>query len=119
MSGRVTRAARDLRRAQRAYMENRGNDALGRAVAVAAERLDDALDAGVRPGQSRRGSALEAVLNVLIGCGVASIGNAVFLPLVGLPAPSAGQHVALAVLFTALSLARSYGVRRLFNRLGV
>jgi len=70
-------------------------------------------------GQSRRGSALEAVLNVLIGCAVAAIGNAVFLPLVGLPSPSAGQHAALAGLFTALSVVRSYGVRRLFNRLGI
>ncbi|MFW8636722.1 DUF7220 family protein [Cribrihabitans pelagius] len=70
-------------------------------------------------GQSRRGSALEAALNVLIGCVVSAAGSAVFLPLVGLPAPSAGQHIALAFLFTLLSLARSYGLRRLFNRLGL
>jgi len=69
-------------------------------------------------GQSRSGSALEAVLNVMVGCCVSAFGNAVFLPLVGLPAPTVRQHVALATLFTALSLARSYGLRRLFNRFG-
>lgn len=115
----VVPAARDLRRAQRAYMSDRGNEALGRAVGAASDRLDTVLaDHNPRGGQSRRGSVLEAILNVLIGCAVAAIGNAVFLPLVGLPAPSAGQHVALAFLFTLLSLARSYGLRRLFNRLG-
>lgn len=117
---RVVRAARDLRRAQRAYMADRGNEALGCALGAAAERLDAALAAhDPRVRQSRRSSALEAVLNVLIGCVVAAVGNAVFLPLVGLPAPSAGQHASLAACFTALSLARSYGVRRLFNRLGI
>jgi hypothetical protein len=69
-------------------------------------------------GQTRRGSALEAVLNILIGSGVAYLGNMVFLPLVGI-AIGAGQNLALTGLFTALSLARSYWVRRFFNCLGI
>lgn len=94
--------------------------ALGRAAGWVARPILCIRGDGVAScGQTRRGSALEAVLNVVIGCVVAMFGNAVFLPLVGLPAPSAGQHVALAACFTALSLARSYGVRRLFNRLGI
>ena len=123
MSAEVIGAARALRLAQRAYMADRGNDELGAEVGAAAAALDAALDGREPPArpsvQTRRGSALEAALNVLIGIAVAAIGNALFLPLVGLPAPDAGQHVALAALFTALSLARSYAVRRLFNRLGV
>ena len=36
-------AAKDLRAAQRAYMADRGNNALGRAVAEAASALDVAI----------------------------------------------------------------------------
>lgn len=36
-------AAKDLRICQRAYMLDRGNDELGRAVGVAAEKLDELL----------------------------------------------------------------------------
>jgi len=117
MSADVNGAARALR------LADRGNNELDAEVGAAAAALDGALDGREPParpsGQTRRGSALEAVLNVLFGTAVAAIVNALFLPLVGLPAPDAGQHVALAELFTALSLARSYAVRRLFNRLGV
>jgi uncharacterized membrane protein YgaE (UPF0421/DUF939 family) len=68
--------------------------------------------------QSRAGSAFEALLNIAIGCGVAFLGNLVFLPLVGLQI-TAGQNLTLTFLFTGLSLVRSYSVRRLFNRLGI
>lgn len=41
----LTARARELREAQRAYMQNRGNDEYGRKVAEAAGRLDMALAA--------------------------------------------------------------------------
>lgn len=66
--------------------------------------------------QSRRGSAFEAVANVAIGYGVAVAAQAAILPLFGLHA-SASDHLAIAALFTIVSLVRSYALRRLFNRL--
>ncbi len=66
--------------------------------------------------QSRRMSAVEAVANVAIGYVVAVAANAVVLPLFGLH-PSALDSFAIGALFTAISLARSYALRRLFNRI--
>lgn len=39
----VTTAAQNLRKAQKAYMQNRGNDEYGKKVAEAAEALDEVL----------------------------------------------------------------------------
>lgn len=61
-------------------------------------------------------SAVEAVANVAIGYVVAVAANAVVLPLFGLH-PSALDSFAIGALFTAISLARSYVLRRLFNRI--
>jgi len=61
-------------------------------------------------------SAVEAMANVAIGYVVAVAANAVVLPLFGLH-PSAFDSLAIGALFTAISLARSYVLRRLFNRI--
>lgn len=61
-------------------------------------------------------SAVEAVANVAIGYVVAVAANAVVLPLFGLH-PTAFDSFAIGALFTAISLARSYVLRRLFNRI--
>jgi hypothetical protein len=61
-------------------------------------------------------SAVEAVANVAIGYVVAVAANAVVLPLFGLH-PTAFDSLAIGALFTAISLARSYVLRRLFNRI--
>lgn len=61
-------------------------------------------------------SAVEAVANVAIGYVVAVAANAVVLPLFGLH-PSALDSFAIGALYTAISLARSYALRRLFNRI--
>lgn len=61
-------------------------------------------------------SAVEAVANVAIGYVVAVAANAVVLPLFDLH-PSAFDSLAIGALFTAISLARSYALRRLFNRI--
>jgi hypothetical protein len=61
-------------------------------------------------------SAIEAVANVAIGYLVAVAANAVVLPLFGLH-PTAFDSFAIGALFTAISLARSYVLRRLFNRI--
>lgn len=67
--------------------------------------------------QSRRMSAVEALTSTAIGYGVAVAANAVVLPAFGFPV-SVGQSFVIGAIFTAVSLARGYLVRRLFDRLG-
>ena len=66
-------------------------------------------------GQSRKGSAAEAIANTAIGYVVAVAAQAVILPAFGLHA-STGQHLGIAAAFTAVSLVRGYVLRRVFNR---
>lgn len=69
------------------------------------------------PGaQSRTMSLVEAVANVVVGYLVAVAANIVVLPAFGLHA-SVGAFAAIGGIFTAISLARSYVLRRLFERL--
>lgn len=65
--------------------------------------------------QTRKQSAIEAVANVAIGYTVAVLAQVVVFPAVGVSA-SIGQNLAIGAAFTAISLARSYCVRRWFNR---
>ena len=66
--------------------------------------------------QSRVMSLVEAATNVLLGCAVALATQLLAFPLVGIQA-SMAQHLWLTTVFTGVSLARSYLVRRLFNRM--
>lgn len=65
-------------------------------------------------GQSRRASLAEAILNVLLGFWISVAANIWLLPLWGFH-PSVSQGVEIGILFTWISLARSYVLRRLFN----
>lgn len=64
--------------------------------------------------QSRLGSAAEAVANVAVGYAVNFAANLAVLPVFGFDV-SAGEAAGIGVVFTAISLARSYLLRRLFN----
>lgn len=64
--------------------------------------------------QSRKASAIEAVVNVLVGYWVAVAAQAAIFPLFGLHVSHA-EHMAIAGLFTVVSLVRSYALRRVFN----
>lgn len=66
--------------------------------------------------QSRRGSLIEAVANVVIGYGIAVGAQVAIFPLFGIHLPLA-DNLLIGVLFTVVSLVRSYFLRRLFNRL--
>jgi hypothetical protein len=66
--------------------------------------------------QSKTQSAIESVANVAIGYLVALAAQLVIFPLLGIPV-SLEQNLMIGAFFTAVSLARSYCVRRLFNRL--
>lgn len=67
--------------------------------------------------QSKLSSAAESVANVAVGYSVAMITQAMVFPLFGLHASTAA-HAGIALIFTAVSLVRSYALRRLFNRIG-
>lgn len=65
--------------------------------------------------QSKRGSLTEAIANTVIGYLVAVVANVAVLPMFGLR-PSVSQSFGIGLVFTVISLARSYALRRLFNR---
>lgn len=64
--------------------------------------------------QTRIGSLIEAVVNVLIGFSINYVANLLVLPLFGF-AVSAGQAFGIGLIFTVISVARSYAIRRWFN----
>lgn len=72
-----------------------------------------------RPGRStndpnRAQSAIESAANVAIGYGVAVASQIAILPLFGVRLPLS-DNLLIGAYFTAISLARSYVVRRMFN----
>ena len=66
--------------------------------------------------QTRLESAIEAVFNMLIGCVIAFSSQYLIFPLVGIHEVTFEQHLAVTVFFTAVSLLRSYFIRRWCNR---
>lgn len=65
--------------------------------------------------QSRCASALECVINVLVGYVIALAAQMVIFPIFGIYVSHA-EHAAIGAMFTIVSLVRSYALRRLFNR---
>jgi len=65
--------------------------------------------------QTKSQSAVESVTNVAIGYGVSLAANATILPLFGI-AISTADNLAIGAIYTAISIVRSYCVRRAFNR---
>lgn len=68
--------------------------------------------------QTRRASLAEAITNVLVGYCVAIAAQVVIFPMFGIHI-GAGSHAAIGLLFTLVSLVRSYVLRRLFETLRV
>jgi hypothetical protein len=64
--------------------------------------------------QTRMGSLIEALMNVAIGFGINFVANLVILPLIGFHI-TVGQNLFIGVLYTLVSVARSYVIRRWFN----
>lgn len=66
--------------------------------------------------QTRFGSALESLANIVIGFAINWVANLLVFPLFGFDiTPAQAFHVGL--IFTAISLVRSYVLRRVFNRI--
>lgn len=64
--------------------------------------------------QTRLGSLIEACINVAIGYWINFAANLLILPLFGWHV-TVSQNLALGAIYTAISIARSYAVRRWFN----
>lgn len=66
--------------------------------------------------QSKRQSLSEAVFNTAVGYGVNFTANLIVLPCFGFNV-TLKQNLILGVIFTLISIARGYCVRRLFDRI--
>jgi membrane protein implicated in regulation of membrane protease activity len=64
--------------------------------------------------QTRLGSLIEALANVVIGFGINWVANMAILPLFGFHVTGA-QAFGIGVFFTVISIVRSYVLRRWFN----
>lgn len=64
--------------------------------------------------QTRLGSLIEALMNVAIGLLVSVAANAIVFPSFGFQ-PTVGENLAISLIYTAISIARQYVLRRLFN----
>lgn len=64
--------------------------------------------------QSRLMSMVEAIVNVLVGFWVAVLTQMLVFPLFDLHA-SFSQNISMGLIFTVVSLVRSYLLRRAFN----
>jgi len=66
--------------------------------------------------QKRTHSALESVANLAVGYALAMAVQAIVFPIVLGVQATTTQHAGIALIFSVVSLARSYTLRRLFNR---
>ena len=66
--------------------------------------------------QTRRQSLIEVVINIVVGFGINTALNFTVFPIFGWHI-SMKQNLALGVIYTIVSIARSYCLRRVFNRL--
>ncbi|MGY2258171.1 DUF7220 family protein [Pseudomonas sp. SDO55104_S430] len=66
--------------------------------------------------QSRKGSAFEACINMVVGLIVSMIANSIVFPRFGFN-PSLLDNIGITIIYTVISLVRSYCLRRAFNML--
>ncbi len=64
--------------------------------------------------QTRLGSLIEVCINILIGFAINWVANMYILPLYGF-AITGGQAFSMGLIFTVISVVRSYVIRRWFN----
>ena len=65
--------------------------------------------------KSRTDSFMEALVNIAIGLVISTLANWIVLPAVLGVHMSLGQNVTISIIFTIISLMRSYAIRRAFN----
>jgi hypothetical protein len=64
--------------------------------------------------QSKKGSFIEACINVFIGFWINYIANLLIFPLFGMSI-SLSDNLLLGAIYTFISVARTYAIRRWFN----
>lgn len=64
--------------------------------------------------QTKLQSLIESIFNILIGYSVAVFSQCIIFPWFGIHVPLS-DNLQIGLLFTVISLARSYGLRRFFN----
>lgn len=64
--------------------------------------------------QTRMSSFIEAWINVLIGFGINFVANLLILPMFGFNI-TLMDNLYIGILYTIISVARSYAIRRWFN----
>ena len=65
--------------------------------------------------QTRKQSLVESLINVAIGYGVAVLSQILIFPLFGIHV-ALSDNLLIGLYFTAISIVRSYVVRRVFNK---
>jgi hypothetical protein len=65
--------------------------------------------------QTRLGSFIEAWANVLIGFGINFTANLLILPLFGFTSLTIATNFVIGLIYTVISVVRSYVIRRWFN----
>ena len=66
--------------------------------------------------QTKLGSFVESWANIAVGFTINWTANMVFLPLFGFTTLTAAKAFGIGLVFTAISFARQYILRRVFNR---
>jgi hypothetical protein len=66
--------------------------------------------------QSRKGSLIEALINTAIGFVINYTANLLILPLFGFKSLTPGTNFLIGIVYTLISVVRSYVVRRWFNQ---
>jgi hypothetical protein len=67
--------------------------------------------------QSRTNSLIESATNILIGYWCAVLTQLIVFPIMGIDV-SLNKNLIIGLVFTLISLLRSYVIRRVFNRFG-
>jgi hypothetical protein len=65
-------------------------------------------------GQTKKGSVLETLVNTAVGFAINYTANLLIFPLYGMHI-SPGNNFLLGLIYTVISVVRSYGMRRVFN----
>jgi hypothetical protein len=66
--------------------------------------------------QTIRRSWVEAWINILIGFGINFTANMVILPLFGFRSLTVENNIYIGIIYTGISLIRTFCIRRIFNR---
>jgi len=65
--------------------------------------------------QTRTGSLIEAWVNVGIGFAINFVANLIILPQFGFTSLTVGTNFVIGLIYTVISVVRSYVIRRWFN----